>query len=328
MKLTKLILLLSLSVFVSIEYVSAQVNSESLVPVICYLMCDPEPDTLTPLENVLNAFHNPDSEHIFVAAHRGGKEFDDEEMIPGNSIANIDNALSKGFDIYESDIEILMNDTPDDLSDDVLVVFHDDNFDNLTNTTVVNDLLDEADLNYAKGLFLTYDNDVVSTERIPTLEEFLTAAKDKIMVKFDLKSGTFASTTLHKIFDIVVETGTVEQVLIRGGTFLLDQANDNGYDTRMIMRRYNSAPTAQDISDLANNYDIRAISIPEGASSDVLAAAISAGLVVEFHELQGVTDQEREAGYQAAIDAGVRQFHSFTPSLLLEYLEKNGYREF
>lgn len=298
--------------------------SPAVLPSVYKLLFDSNNTAATNLERVLAAYDNPNSSHIFIAAHRGGKENDQVDQAPGNSIVNIANALSKGFDLYESDIEILKNNTPTDFSDDVLVVFHDDTFDNLTNTTVIDDALDAADLDYAKSLFLTYDNGGVSNQRIPTLEEFLTAAKDNIMVKFDLKNGTFNTTTLIKIFDIVVATQTVEQVLIRGGENLLNVANDNGYDTRMIMRRYDSMPSPQEITDLATNFNLRAISIPNGADSAVYDAANDAGLVVEIHELDGFTDTDR----LNAINAGVRQFHTFKPLLLLDYLEQNNYREF
>ena len=275
-------------------------------------------EELSPLEQVLEAYENPASSHVFIAAHRGGRENDVSDGAPGNSIANIDNALSNGFDLYESDIEIL--------GDDTLIVFHDDHFNDLTNSTVEDDLLDNRDLSYAKSLFLTFTDGSVSNQRIPTLEEFLIAGKDKIMFKFDLKSGTFSGTTLRRIFDTVLATETVDQVLIRGGQNLLETASDGGYDTRMIMRRFNSEPTIDDINALAN-FDLRAISIPNGASDEVIAAAVSAGLIVEFHESQG-TDQERQDSWSMGIEQGVRQFHSFKPEQLKAYLIANGHREF
>jgi len=290
----------------------------------------------TRLEKTLDAYQDPNSSHIFIAAHRGGKEFDDEEGIPGNSIANIDNSLGKGFDLYESDIEILYDGT--------LVVFHDNFFEGLTNSEVTDDFLDNptATLAYAKSLFLTYDNNGVSSERIPTLEEFLSAIKGKMMVKFDLKSGTFGSSVVQRILDTAVNTGTTEQVLIRAGSNVLDIANDNGYDTEMIMRRFGSdpAPTVTDINDLVANYDVRAISIPAlgDATSAIVQAANAAGLVVEVHESQCSSSlppmdfdecvEQRETDWQTAIDLGVRQFHSFKPSLLKAYLKENSYREF
>ena len=287
-----------------------------LAPVIHYVL--DQARELTALEKVLQAYANPQSNHIFVAAHRGGRENDVVDNAPGNSIANIDNAVSNGFDLYESDIEIL--------GDDTLIVFHDDHFNDLTNSTNANDLLDNRDLAYAKSLFLTFIDGSVSTHRIPTLEEFLLAGKDKIMFKFDLKSGTFSGNTLRRIFDTVVATDTVDQVLIRGGQNLLDTALAGGYDTRMIMRRFNSAPSIDDINALAN-FDLRAISIPNGAGDELISAANVAGLVVEVHESQG-TAQELQDSWQNGVEQGVRQFHSFKPSLLKAYLVATGQREF
>ena len=287
-----------------------------LAPVIHYVL--DQARELTALEKVLQAYENPASEHIFIAAHRGGRENDIADNAPGNSIANINNAVSNGFDLYESDIEIL--------GDDTLIVFHDDHFNDLTNSTVDNDLLDTRDLDYAKTLFLTFTDGSVSNQRIPTLEEFLIAGKDKIMFKFDLKSGTFGGSTLRRIFDTVVATNTVDQVLIRGGQNLLDTAANGGYDTRMIMRRFNTAPTVAEINALAN-FDLRAISIPDGASDEVIAAANALELVVEIHESQDA-NLPLEDSWENGIAQGVRQFHSFKPSQLKAYLVETGQREF
>ncbi len=290
----------------------------AIVPLVNFLLLEQAAE-LTALERVLAAYKNPDSKHVFVAAHRGGRENDVADDAPGNSIANISNALSKGFDQYESDIEIL--------GDGTLVVFHDNHFNDLTNSTVENDLLDNADLEYAKSLLLTFTNGNPSNERIPTLDEFLSAGKDKIMFKFDLKSGTFGASTLKRIFDTVVANDMQEQVLIRGGSYLLTQASEGGYDTKMIMRRFDTAPSVEEVEILANQYELRAISIPNGASNEVIAAASDAGWVVEIHEPQG-TPEDREAAWAAAIAQGVRQFHSFKPGLLKAFLIENGFREF
>ena len=286
-----------------INTVSAQTN----VPMLSLLLFDEEQ---THLQRVLAEYSNPDSRHIFIAAHRGGREFDFVDQSPGNSIANINNALSKGFDIYESDIEIL--------GDQTLVVFHDNKFDDLTDTLAVNDLLDDATLAYAKSLRLTYQNGQVSNQQIPTLEEFLNEGMGKMMFKFDLKSGTFGK--ILSILDIVVRTNTQQQVLIRGGMYVLDKAKDNGYDTRIIMPRLDDVNTSvAEINNLIDNYSIRAISLPNGASLPVINAATAAGIVVEIHESQNPASLE--SSWVSAIDNGYRQIHSFKPSQLLAYLK-------
>jgi len=297
---------------------SIALASPYLPPIVDLVLQKNDAQNLSHLERVLAAYENPDSSHIFVAAHRGGRETDVADNAPGNSIANIDVAGSKGFDLYESDIEIL--------GDGTLIVFHDDTFDNLTNTSITDDTLGEADIEYAKSLFLTFVNGTSSNEVIPTLEEFLLAGKDKIMFKFDLKSGTFGGDVLRRIFDTIVSTETEQQVLIRGGANVLTTAAEGGYDTNIIMRRYNSEPSVDEINTLVNNYSVRAISIPDGANDDVINTANAAGLVVEVHELQG--DDIPETERQDKIDQGVRQFHSFQPDALKDYLDANNHREF
>lgn len=292
---------------------SMVLGKDTLAPIYPLLL-----DHETRLSKVIKAYENPNSKHIFIAAHRGGRENDVLDQAPGNSIINIDNAVRKGFDLYESDIELL--------GDGTLVVFHDNDFGNLTNSNVANDLLENATLAYAKSLRLTYTDGTVSTQQIPTLAEFLSASKGKIMVKFDLKSGTSDVSTLIEILNTAVLTDTVEQVLFRGGENLLNVAANNGFDTKMIMRRYDAAPSAEDIESLTSNFDIRSISLPNGAPPEVINAANAAGLVVEVHESQDPL--LRETSWQGAIASEYRQFHSFKPGLLLDYLNANGLRDF
>lgn len=295
-------------------------QASRVFPAIWLLVDD---ENVTRFEQVLDAYTDPNSTHIFIAAHRGGRENDKQDRAPGNSIANITNARNNRFDLYESDIEIVLGDGAE-----TLIVFHDDVFDFLTNTTKTDDKLDDADLAYTKSLELTYLDGSESGLTIATLEEFLTAAKDQIMVKFDLKSGVFTIERLVSLFNIIQQTGTQKQVLIRGGEFLLTTARDNGFDTQMIMRRYGAEPSIADVNALADNYNVKAISIPNGASAGLIQAAKAKGLIVEVHESQNVSDQQREIDWQAALDSGVRQFHSFKPTKLKRYLESNGYREF
>ena len=108
------------------------------------------------LQRGLSAYGSS-SRHVFVVAYRGGRENDRSDMAPGDSLANISNAVEKDFYIYESDIEIL--------SDQTLVVFHDAWFNDLTNC----DSVPGCD----------------SDQTIPTLEKFLRAIKGRIMVKLD-----------------------------------------------------------------------------------------------------------------------------------------------
>jgi len=64
----------------------------------------------------------------------------------------------------------------------------------------------------------------------------------------------------------------------------------------------------------------------DGADTDAIAAANGAGLVVEIHGSQSYTTLE--ASWESGVGEGYRHFYSFNPSLLLNYLEANGHREF
>ena len=62
---------------------------------------------------------------IYIAAHRGGYENEYNDKAPENSIANIQNAINQGFEIYESDIRRTL--------DGVFIIMHDATIDRTTN---------------------------------------------------------------------------------------------------------------------------------------------------------------------------------------------------
>lgn len=113
---------------------------------------------------------------ILVAAHRGGYEHDFEDKAPENSIANIQNAINHGFDMYESDVQRT--------ADGKFIIMHDPTLDRTTNGTgeVAKMTFDEL-----KNLNLTYINGEVSDEKIPLLTDFISRGDGKIIFKIDYK---------------------------------------------------------------------------------------------------------------------------------------------
>ena len=64
---------------------------------------------------------------VLVAAHRGGYANDKADGAPENSLANLELAIEKRFDVYETDIQRTV--------DGVFVIMHDDTIDRETNGT-------------------------------------------------------------------------------------------------------------------------------------------------------------------------------------------------
>ena len=152
-------------------------------------------ETSTIQDKIAN-LRNSLSKEILVVAHRG-----DWRNAPENSIQAIVNVIEMGVDIVEIDIH--------ETKDGHLVLIHDDS---LERTTSGRGLVKNWTLDSLKTLTLKDGLGIPTRHRIPTLEEALLVTKDKILVNLD-KSYDL----LDKCLDVVTKTGTLNQVIIKGG---------------------------------------------------------------------------------------------------------------
>lgn len=137
-----------------------------------------------------------DRSYVFVAAHRG-----DWRNAPENSLQAIDFALKKGVDIVEIDVKMT--------ADSQLIVMHDKTVDRTTNGK---GKIEEMTLEQIKKLRLRQGNGVVTVHAVPTLEEAMSMAKGRGLVNIDQ-----GEKYLKEIYPILVKTGTVDQVVLKGG---------------------------------------------------------------------------------------------------------------
>lgn len=112
---------------------------------------------------------NPERGAVLMAAHRG-----DWREAPENSSQGLKNCIAKGYDILEFDLERT--------KDGVLVVMHDKTIDRTTNGTGKPGDYTLAELRKFKLLNATGHP---TKHLIPTLEEFLAAARSKIVICID-----------------------------------------------------------------------------------------------------------------------------------------------
>ncbi|WP_294302743.1 glycerophosphodiester phosphodiesterase family protein [uncultured Chryseobacterium sp.] len=133
---------------------------------------------------------------ILVAAHRG-----DWRNYPENSIKAIEGAIKMGVDIVEIDLH--------KTKDGQLVVMHDPKLDRTTNGKGE---IAETNLEDIRKLFLKNGANMLTRERVPTLEEVLNFIKGKrIMLNLD-KSWDF----LDEVKAMTDKTGTTEQIILKG----------------------------------------------------------------------------------------------------------------
>ncbi len=152
------------------------------------------------------AIHNPNSQYVVVACHRG-----DWRNFPENSISAIESIIRSGADIMELDLKMT--------KDSVLVLSHDHDVLRCTNFTTVYKSEPEKspkvkDLTYAEiqKLSLKRAHGVaIDTVKMPTLRQALLCCKDRICVNVDQGYEYY-----DQVLAITEELGVTDQILIKG----------------------------------------------------------------------------------------------------------------
>ena len=147
------------------------------------------------VEVLRGEFLNPRSKKVLVVSHRGNWR-----SAPENSLAAIDSAIVMKIDAVEIDVR--------KTKDGHLVLMHDNSVDRTTNGKgkVANLTLAEI-----KSLKLKDKDGRLTEHTIPTLEEAMLVAKDKIMVNLDKAYSIFP-----QVYEVLERTGTANMVIMKG----------------------------------------------------------------------------------------------------------------
>ncbi|MDO5612007.1 MAG: glycerophosphodiester phosphodiesterase family protein [Paracoccus sp. (in: a-proteobacteria)] len=153
-------------------------------------------------DQILERFRNANDwrDHVMVVAHRGAAFEGGVEVVAENSLASLNRAVELGVDMVEIDVRRTL--------DGVFVVSHDDTLDRATNCTGA-----VADTSFAaiSGCKLLSGPDRVETaETVPTLAQFLTAAKGQVMINLDNKVG---ADSIRDIYDVAESVGMTDYVV-------------------------------------------------------------------------------------------------------------------
>lgn len=146
-------------------------------------------------DKILLQLKNAEAKTVLVASHRG-----DWRNAPENSIQALKNCIAMGVDIVETDVQLT--------KDSVLVIMHDETIDRTTTGTGKISDFTCADL---QKFYLKAGQGHKTRERIPTFEEFMLAAKGKILINVDK-----GWNCLDKVVAVLKKTGTLKQSLIKG----------------------------------------------------------------------------------------------------------------
>lgn len=253
-----------------------------------------------PATATLKEINSIDSKVVLIAAHRGGYEYDKAENAPENSIANINNSVTKGIQLYESDISLT--------SDGQFVIMHDPTLDReTTGTGPVN----EHTLAEIKQLYKRFRDGSVSTHRVATLQELIRAGKGKTIFKIDLKKGV--NEHLQEIIDIIKAEGMMDGVILRlpyrdRGLVKEYIAGGGEYNRNLFMFKLKSSAAVDEIIELVNPRTIQVDLNRKDPTSEksiaLIKYAVSKDLLVETHAYQ--TSKE----WAVVLDAGVRMLHT------------------
>ncbi|MEO1261992.1 MAG: glycerophosphodiester phosphodiesterase family protein [Bacteroidota bacterium] len=150
----------------------------------------------TAVANTLNHLQNPSGNYVLVVSHRG-----DWRYAPENSLEAVQRCIDLGVDIVEIDIRLT--------KDGHLVAMHDLTVDRTTNGK---GKVSELTLAEIKQLRLKNACGVRGSQfQVPTLEEIMLVARDKIMVNLDKTEGE----TVREAYAVLKKTGTVDHAIFK-----------------------------------------------------------------------------------------------------------------
>lgn len=132
---------------------------------------------------------------VLVVAHRG-----DWRYAPENSIAAIEHSIASGVDVVELDLQLTR--------DSVLIVMHDATLDR---TTTGKGRVDEWSLDSIRTLKLRNGCGIRTKHTVPTLEEAMLTAKDRVLVNLDKADRYF-----NLVVPVLEKTGTTHQIIMKG----------------------------------------------------------------------------------------------------------------
>lgn len=145
------------------------------------------------IQSKMRSIFDPMQLKPLVCAHRG-----DWRNTPENSIQALKNCIAMGVDVIEIDLKRT--------KDGQLIVMHDNTIDRTVKGKGKPEDLTLAEI---KGMWLRNGTGHATKHRVPTFEELMIEAKDKILVNVD-KGYTY----FDEVVAVLKKTGTINQVIL------------------------------------------------------------------------------------------------------------------
>lgn len=269
------------------------------------------------IESLILNLEDSGDDDVIIVAHRG-----DWRNAPENSLLAIQKCIDLGLEMVEIDIR--------KTKDGHLVLMHDTTIDR---TTTGSGAIYNWTLDSLKALRLLDHRGKETTHEIPTLKEALELAKGKILVNLDKSYEIFA-----ECFEVVKETGTQNQVIIKGfktrqeveaefGQYLeevyfMPIVRLNDPNANLVIEDYmtHRQPVAIEIIVPADTFDLKPM------FQDLRARGTSVWINSLWPDLCAGYDDEKAAidptVYQWYLDQGVDMIQTDRPALLTQFLDE------
>lgn len=278
-----------------------------------------KPNKKTSLADITKQLYTSNSDYVLVVAHRGGWR-----NAPENSLQSIQNCIDLGVDIVEIDVRMTR--------DSVLILMHDKTIDRTTNGEGE---VSSFTYDSLQNFWLVDGLNHNTPNKIPTLEEALLVSKGEILMNLDKSYDLF-----DQCYQLLVKTGTLDQVLIKGAKSrqvvenefgkYLDQVNfmpvirlENS-NSRHILEDYLShyIPVAFEFTiPFDTSSIIEEFSMIQETGARVWVNSLWPRLCAGHDDEQAVLDQ---SVYDWYIDNNVNIIQTDRPQLLLDYLREKG----
>lgn len=270
--------------------------------------------------NTMKELHNSNSKKVLVIMHRG-----DWRNYPENSLLSLKGAIEIGTDIVETDVSLTKDGVP--------VIMHDKTVDR---TTTGKGDVRGFTLDSLKTLYLRNGYGAATVYKVPTLKEFMETSKGKVVVNLDKCYGIF-----NEIYEVLKETGTVNQVIMKGNAsyedFLKKYPNSNNGISYMTVVEFSkkdqtklisdpskvSVPVAYELvfsKDSVN--ELNDLDLLKKNGSRVWVNSLWGALCGNHDDDKALTDIN--GSYEWLIEKGFNMIQTDRPQLLLNYLRSKG----
>ena len=266
------------------------------------------PSQPSPSQRLLDSMMDPEDHTVLIAAHRGGYTNDVADDAPENSVANVAVAVSKGYEVFETDIQRT--------ADGVFVMAHDPTIERETNGTGT---VESKTLQELQQLRKRFRDGTLSNHKVATLGKFLDAGNGQILFKPDLKPGMIDH--FDQLARQIAKHPAAKQVFLRTAMSDADAIAKyfaNGTPKVEVMFKVKESKQVQKIHKLFSPVTIQ-IDIREGepiseSRLEAIRTARELGILVETHAYDS-PDQTA-----ILLDAGVRMLHTKKPDTIRKLL--------